>query len=120
MDRDAICQNCGTVWASGLLPIWEAGGLPQRIEPGEIFPAGECPSCGGLCHYVEPMCQRCDRDAVCGLLHAVRKTIFSYKHHFHGDKGLAMALGGIERILAPGCDFYKETPFAAEEEDNDT
>jgi hypothetical protein len=48
MEKFYVCQNCNNV-----LPIDELKPIKhaeQRIEPGEIMPAGECPQCGGLCH----------------------------------------------------------------------
>lgn len=46
------CQCCE--WEG---PIEEAivviPDLFQRVFPGEPMPAGECPTCGGLCHPVE-------------------------------------------------------------------
>lgn len=45
------CQNCGATWfQSELKPIEH---LFERVSPGEIMPAGECPDCGALCHIVK-------------------------------------------------------------------
>lgn len=50
--RRAECADCGgTFTYPQLKPIknfW------QRVEPGEICPAGECPKCGALCHDIKP------------------------------------------------------------------
>jgi hypothetical protein len=43
------CQNCGKV-TSRFKPLEEVKDLLQRIAPGEIFPAGECLTCGALVH----------------------------------------------------------------------
>jgi len=46
MTAKCHCQNCewtGTYGQTGdITEIW------LRVEPGEIMPAGECPSCGSL------------------------------------------------------------------------
>lgn len=44
----AQCQNCKAAWLiERLNPIKD---IHQRVAPGEIMPAGECPRCGALCH----------------------------------------------------------------------
>jgi hypothetical protein len=47
----AECQDCGEAWH--IDHVKEAQDLAQRVSPGEIVPAGECPSCGALCHLWE-------------------------------------------------------------------
>jgi hypothetical protein len=47
-DPQTGCGNCG--WAgrqSQLKPIQD---IFERVAPGEIMPAGECPECGALAH----------------------------------------------------------------------
>lgn len=112
MSRDAICQNCGTVWASGVKPIWECKDLAQRIEPGEVLPVGECPSCGAFCHYIEPMCRYCQHEMICGLRRTAREMIVirqRYRHHFLTDNDLVFALADLEKALAGHCAMYKGT-----------
>jgi hypothetical protein len=49
-DADLECRRCG--WhgkAHALRPIRD---LVDRIDPGEVVPAGECPACGALAHLV--------------------------------------------------------------------
>lgn len=50
----AHCQNCDwTGEADSCLPIKD---LEERVEAGEIMPAGECPECGALCQIdAEPV-----------------------------------------------------------------
>ena len=48
----AECQNCGEAWH--IDHVKEAQDLAQRVSPGEIVPAGECPSCGALCQLWKP------------------------------------------------------------------
>lgn len=44
----ASCENCARQWLfQTLRPIRD---LHQRVPPGEIMPAGECPECGALCY----------------------------------------------------------------------
>lgn len=53
--RRVECQNCdwtGTVAELGC-QLEEVPDLFERIDIGEIVPAGECPRCGALAHLVE-------------------------------------------------------------------
>lgn len=46
----ARCQNCQKVWAlNSLVELSKVKNLLDRVSPGEIVPAGECPDCGALC-----------------------------------------------------------------------
>ena len=50
--NEATCNNCLANWKTHeLRPIKD---VFDRIAPGEIVPAGECPDCGALCHLVQP------------------------------------------------------------------
>lgn len=42
------CQNCEAKWTEDQLK--EIKDIEQRVSPGEPMPAGECPTCGSLCH----------------------------------------------------------------------
>lgn len=43
-----VCQDCTSHWQQQVLrPIQD---IFERVMPGEPMPAGECPSCGALCH----------------------------------------------------------------------
>jgi hypothetical protein len=44
---DAQCQNCEKVWR--VEDLQEVRDLAQRVSPGEIVPAGECPDCHAVC-----------------------------------------------------------------------
>jgi hypothetical protein len=46
----AKCDNCGTVYDDDELD--SIGDLFERVAPGDIMPAGECPDehCGALCY----------------------------------------------------------------------
>lgn len=47
----AVCDNCRLYCAvSELDPIED---LEQRLDPGGVVPAGQCPSCGAL-SYLRP------------------------------------------------------------------
>ncbi len=47
-----ICNNCGAGWSDDqATPIRD---YCERVEPGGIVPAGECPSCGALCYPARP------------------------------------------------------------------
>jgi hypothetical protein len=44
------CWNCGSVWLTEQLkPVAD---LFERVLPGAPMPAGECPTCGCLCHPI--------------------------------------------------------------------
>jgi hypothetical protein len=45
------CADCA--WTGRERDCGEIVSLPQRVAPGEIMPAGECPECGALCHLVD-------------------------------------------------------------------
>ena len=46
----AVCQNCSKRWREDALK--EIKHFWQRVNPGEICPAGECPDCGAVCHRI--------------------------------------------------------------------
>lgn len=46
------CQDCRALHEDGAL-ITPIPDIHQRVAVGEPMPAGECPSCGALCHPVE-------------------------------------------------------------------
>ena len=46
-----VCENCQAEWTlDDLNPVKD---IEQRVAPGEIMPAGECPDCGAVCHGVK-------------------------------------------------------------------
>ena len=53
--RVVACQNCS--WRGRLDQLGcqfeDIPDLKERIAPGEIVPAGECPQCGALAHLVD-------------------------------------------------------------------
>ena len=44
------CENCGKSWKQERLNL--VAHLLDRVMPGEIMPAGQCPDCEALCHFV--------------------------------------------------------------------
>jgi DNA-directed RNA polymerase subunit RPC12/RpoP len=51
-ERRARCEDCDERFTEDqLVP---ADDLADRVAPGEIVPAGQCPTCGSLCH-LDPM-----------------------------------------------------------------
>lgn len=46
------CQNCSGLYSLAKL-VRPIPRLEERVAPGEIMPAGECPFCGSLCHKKE-------------------------------------------------------------------
>lgn len=47
MARIYKCEDCGAEVESGRL-IWPITDVSEKVLPGEIMPAGECPECGAL------------------------------------------------------------------------
>lgn len=113
------CQNCN--WAG---PYSDAQpdipDIAERIEPGEIVPACECPKCGALCHIADwqgPMRHLTNRMG----LHAIRfvqkvadlakegaydNSIDTLEHHI----GLAVRLvGGEDADLRSDSDKLVES-----------
>ena len=42
------CENCRKLWMEAQLkPVKD---VTERVDPGEVMPAGECPDCGAVCH----------------------------------------------------------------------
>lgn len=52
-DKTYICSNCEKKW-KGIQHLDPIEDLRQRIDPGEPYPAGQCPDCGCLVHVDEP------------------------------------------------------------------
>lgn len=45
------CDDCGKVWSEDVVKsLAEIDRLWDRIDPGGVVPAGECPECGALCY----------------------------------------------------------------------
>ncbi|APH74132.1 hypothetical protein [Aquibium oceanicum] len=51
-DDPCICDDCGETHRADELDM--VTDIEERISPGEIVPAGQCPSCGALAHLVNP------------------------------------------------------------------
>jgi hypothetical protein len=49
----SICQNCGKTFPDHKLNEIGSGGFWERVQPGDIMPTGECPSCGSLCTPIQ-------------------------------------------------------------------
>jgi hypothetical protein len=51
-----VCQNCAHEHNEAQL--LEIKNIYLRVDPGELYPSGECPDCGAVCHpeerYTEP------------------------------------------------------------------
>ena len=47
MPRLYTCLDCGARHESGDL-VWPIADLSERVLPGDVMPAGECPDCGAL------------------------------------------------------------------------
>lgn len=43
------CQNCD--WAGERKDCNPIADIMERVDAGELMPAGECPKCGALCHF---------------------------------------------------------------------
>ena len=51
-DAPCRCDNCGTVTPAGKLEMIED--IEQRLDPGCIVPAGQCPGCHSLAYLADP------------------------------------------------------------------
>jgi hypothetical protein len=50
----AIASECGDCdWAGPAGELLQASDLDERLDPGSIVPAGECPKCGSLAYYTD-------------------------------------------------------------------
>jgi len=56
-DHEVECRECG--WhgkkSEVLFGLTEVNDLPDRIEPGQEVPFGECPRCDALCYIAPPL-----------------------------------------------------------------
>jgi len=51
VDRMARCGDCGKSWPESVL-IRPIPRIEERVDAGEVMPAGECPRCHALCHLI--------------------------------------------------------------------
>ena len=49
MKHLCTCGDCEQRWDPGDL-VWPIPDVSDRVTPGEVMPAGECPDCGALVH----------------------------------------------------------------------
>lgn len=49
--RNVSCDNCD--WSGDIDDLKPIKDIYQRVAPGEVMPAGECPECGCLAHVEE-------------------------------------------------------------------
>ena len=48
------CDNCsGKYRIDQIVALEEVEHLAERLDPGGIVPAGECPNCGAFCYYTD-------------------------------------------------------------------
>lgn len=48
---DCRCDDCGTITIASKLE--EIDDIGERLDPGSIVPAGQCPECGALAYYLD-------------------------------------------------------------------
>jgi hypothetical protein len=52
-DRTKVaCEDCD--WQGEACELEGISDFSERVAPGEICPAGECPECGALAHVAKP------------------------------------------------------------------
>ncbi len=49
--KPVACANC--TWAGTEDQCPELADASERVAPGEIMPAGECPECGAVAHFTD-------------------------------------------------------------------
>lgn len=74
------CNNC--VWKGRMQDVNPIRDLDDRISPGEIVPAGECPQCGALASLVKPVPPTASTD---NLLLWEDIAAISADLHLHGN-----------------------------------
>ncbi len=57
------CQSCDWTGPEADLKPIEEQGIFDRVAPGEVMPAGECPKCGAVAHLTKP-----DDDSLAALI----------------------------------------------------
>jgi hypothetical protein len=62
MSQAVKCENCS--WRGDLADTNEIDDFWERVNAGEIMPAGQCPECGALCHNVGFQESNWDNDAI--------------------------------------------------------
>lgn len=108
----ARCDNCGTVWdADDLKPVRD---IWSRVEPGDTFPAGECPeeNCRALCfpiHNGDPSKPRNEQRRA-KALHALNEYHGDHINFVEGDSQHEI----LTDLLSDLCHFFSpETVEAA-------
>ena len=84
------CDNCQWEGAADDLGIalFEIHHLADRLDPGSIVPAGECPECGSFAYFAAPD-YHAQRDE---LAAALRALLNAQCHPNHPDRITACAL----------------------------
>jgi hypothetical protein len=63
------CDNCS--WTSTAAQLKEINDLSERLSPGGVVPAGECPECGALAYVALPNLEAAHQDKTLQELHEI-------------------------------------------------
>lgn len=54
-DDDALCSCADCDWTGKFSELDMINDFEERVGPGEVVPAGQCPKCGALAHLDEKL-----------------------------------------------------------------
>ena len=80
------CNNCS--WSGSDNDCRVPDRVLERVLPGEVFPHGECPKCGALCHDAEATAKTAGPELLDALKDAVREieALNQYGQREFGDE----------------------------------
>lgn len=92
------CANCG--WKGAEQAVAVAHDLLRRLEPGDEFPAGECPDCGALAYLIDKSKPEEDADEAAKPWHLLEELGNAVMHlHDMGGSGGTEAEGRVRKAL---------------------
>ena len=73
-DTQCACDNCGKV--TSMIDLEMITDIEERLDPGGIIPAGECPECGALAYVIEDAKPKLLIDVLRGILDRAEIDIY--------------------------------------------
>ncbi len=105
MAHDYKCPNCE--WTGAEKDADPIQDIHARLEPGDIYPAGECPKCGAL---VEPSATKPGERALRSLLDAVAEIESVASDGIYDDSETGELYPDIQELLDTYNTFLRSTP----------